>query len=303
MRKITAVAGSAVFPLIAPGGVAGLVPWWLTGWRMADRIFQLRVAGLQGEFPPLRTVPGGAAAATRTLPRDLGSFTGRQQELDELVDAAAGAGGVVGIHAIDGMAGIGKTTLAVHAAHRLAAGFPDGQFFLPLHAHTPGQRPVEPADALASLLLTAGVLPSWSRRAWKPPNPGLRLPAKTIHQGHPRHAQQAGRPACGHAPGRLAPPCWPGSTSWCRSSGGCHSACSPWTTDRRAHRRCSARALGWRISAVAAAHGWMICVSTGGGLPPCPGRDGRLGTTVGAACAVLGVSGQAGEEVLPSVCH
>ena len=35
--------------------------------------------------------------------------------------------------------------------------FPDGQFFLPLHAHTRGQRPVDPADALASLLLTAGV--------------------------------------------------------------------------------------------------------------------------------------------------
>ena len=70
---------------------------------------------------------------------------------------AAVAGGVVGIHAIGGMAGIGKTAFAVHAAHRLADGFPDGQFFLPLHAHTPGQRPVDPADALASLLLTAGV--------------------------------------------------------------------------------------------------------------------------------------------------
>ena len=69
----------------------------------------------------------------------------------------AANGGVVGIHAIDGMAGIGKTTFAVHAAHRLAAGFPDGQFFLPLHAHTQGQRPVDPADALASLLLTAGL--------------------------------------------------------------------------------------------------------------------------------------------------
>jgi tetratricopeptide (TPR) repeat protein len=45
----------------------------------------------------------------------------------------------------------------VHAAHRLADRFPDGQFFLPLHAHTAGQRPVGPADALASLLLTAGV--------------------------------------------------------------------------------------------------------------------------------------------------
>ena len=106
-------------------------------------------------------VPAGAsaAAATRTLPRDIAGFTGRGAELGllmaQLTDAAGG--GVVGIHAIGGMAGVGKTTLAVHAAHRLAGRFPDGQFFLPLHAHTPGQRPVDPADALASLLLTAGV--------------------------------------------------------------------------------------------------------------------------------------------------
>lgn len=66
---------------------------------------------------------------------------------------------MLGIHAIDGMAGIGKTTFAVHAAHELAGSFPDGQFFLPLHAHTSGHWPVDPADALASLLLTAGVAP------------------------------------------------------------------------------------------------------------------------------------------------
>ena len=105
--------------------------------------------------------PGAfAASATQALPRDIVSFTGRQAELARLIDtmdAQAANGGVVGIHAIDGMAGIGKTTFAVHAAHRLAAAFPDGQFFLPLHAHTPGQRPVDPVDALASLLLTAGV--------------------------------------------------------------------------------------------------------------------------------------------------
>ncbi|HEY9241796.1 MAG TPA: NB-ARC domain-containing protein, partial [Streptosporangiaceae bacterium] len=99
------------------------------------------------------------AAATRSLPRDIGGFTGREPELARLVGTLASAadGGLVGIHAIDGMAGIGKTTFAVHAAHRLAGQFPDGQFFLPLHAHTAGQRPVDPADALASLLLTAGV--------------------------------------------------------------------------------------------------------------------------------------------------
>jgi transcriptional regulator with XRE-family HTH domain len=107
------------------------------------------------------SAPGAfAASATRALPRDIAAFTGRRAELDQLtgtLTAMAANGGVVGIHAIDGMAGIGKTTFAVHAAHRLAAGFPDGQFFLPLHAHTQGQRPVDPADALASLLLTAGL--------------------------------------------------------------------------------------------------------------------------------------------------
>ena len=111
------------------------------------------------------TVQEGAApaAASRTLPRDSASFTGRDSELawllEELTVGPADRQ-VVGIHAIDGMAGIGKTTLAVHAAHRLAPSFPDGQLFLPLHAHTPGQRPVDPADALASLLLTAGLAPA-----------------------------------------------------------------------------------------------------------------------------------------------
>jgi hypothetical protein len=55
------------------------------------------------------------------------------------------------------MAGIGKTAFAVHVSHLLAQSFPDGQIFLPLHAHTPGQQPVDPAEALASLLLTAGL--------------------------------------------------------------------------------------------------------------------------------------------------
>ena len=122
-------------------------------------------AAARGRAPASQVLAAGegaaAAAATRTLPRDIASFTGRVAELAQLAGAVSGAaaadGGVVGIHAIGGMAGVGKTTFAVHAAHRLAGAFPDGQFFLPLHAHTPGQRPVEPVDALASLLLSAGV--------------------------------------------------------------------------------------------------------------------------------------------------
>jgi tetratricopeptide (TPR) repeat protein len=112
--------------------------------------------GLELEvFHALRELPVGLAVP-QTLPRDIASFTGRELELAGLA-SAAGSDGVVGIQAIGGMAGIGKTTFAVHAAHQLAPGFPDGQIFLPLHGHTPGQRPAEPADALASLLLTTGI--------------------------------------------------------------------------------------------------------------------------------------------------
>jgi tetratricopeptide (TPR) repeat protein/DNA-binding XRE family transcriptional regulator len=102
----------------------------------------------------------GFAAATRTLPRDVGSFTGREAELTQLLGVSSSqltSGDAVIIYAVGGMAGVGKTALAVHAAHRLAADFPDGQIFLPLHGHTPGQAPIEPEQALASLLQSAGV--------------------------------------------------------------------------------------------------------------------------------------------------
>jgi tetratricopeptide (TPR) repeat protein len=97
-----------------------------------------------------------AKTPPRTLPFDLASFAGREQELALLADEAAGTGRAVSIYAIRGMAGVGKTALAVHAAHQLAPRFPDGQIFLDLNGHTPGQQPVKPDDALASLLETAG---------------------------------------------------------------------------------------------------------------------------------------------------
>ncbi len=101
------------------------------------------------------------AAGRCTLPRDLPVFTGRAKELAILGSAVATAAdhGTLGraVHVIDGRPGIGKTTCAVHAAHQLAAYFPDGQIFLDLHGHSPGEAPVTPADALASLLLLQGV--------------------------------------------------------------------------------------------------------------------------------------------------
>ena len=125
---------------------------------------ELFEAAASGQATAVQTLAAsrrsGGATAVRTLPRDIASFTGRTGELRQLTAAvgeAAGGGGVVSIHAIGGMAGVGKTAFAVHAAHRLAGDYLDGQYFLPLHGHTPGQQPVPPADALATLLLTAGL--------------------------------------------------------------------------------------------------------------------------------------------------
>ena len=95
-----------------------------------------------------------------TLPADTTAFTGRDPELDHILGSVVGAataGGVVAIHAIDGMPGVGKTALAVHPAHRLADRFPRRAVVRgPLCPH-PGQTPTAPAAALAALLAADGV--------------------------------------------------------------------------------------------------------------------------------------------------
>ncbi|WP_162908172.1 tetratricopeptide repeat protein [Allorhizocola rhizosphaerae] len=100
------------------------------------------------------------------LPRDATWFTGRAAELEQVLTLAMDprAGSAVVISAIDGMAGIGKTALAVHAAHRLASRFPDGQLFVDLHGFTAGVAPVQAAEALDRVLRDIGV-------------PGERIPA------------------------------------------------------------------------------------------------------------------------------
>jgi DNA-binding SARP family transcriptional activator/tetratricopeptide (TPR) repeat protein len=99
----------------------------------------------------------GAAPAPRQLPADIGTFTGREAELGRLLALVAERPAALVISAIDGMAGIGKTALAVHAAHRLADRFVDGQFFVDLHGFTEGVSPVDPADALDRMLRALGL--------------------------------------------------------------------------------------------------------------------------------------------------
>ncbi|WP_405429212.1 BTAD domain-containing putative transcriptional regulator [Micromonospora sp. NBC_00617] len=92
-------------------------------------------------------------APVRSLPRAIGDFTGRQQTLARLAkDVEAGAR----IQLIDGMAGSGKTTLAVHLATALADDYPDAQLYIDLHGHSE-RTPLTPSAAVATLLRQLGV--------------------------------------------------------------------------------------------------------------------------------------------------
>ena len=109
-------------------------------------------------------VPPIGSQTRRQLPADTRLFTGRLPELDELLElsAAASAGTVAGaavISALNGMAGVGKSALAIHVAHRVAEAFPDGQLFVDLRGHTVGLEPRRPLDALHQLLRSLDVPP------------------------------------------------------------------------------------------------------------------------------------------------
>jgi len=98
------------------------------------------------------------------LPADVPAFTGRAPELarlDRLLDPRPGGGTGAGptamaICAVSGMAGVGKTALAVHWAHRTSHRFPDGQLYVNLRGYDP-ERPLPTADALAGFLRALGM--------------------------------------------------------------------------------------------------------------------------------------------------
>ncbi|WP_329445384.1 tetratricopeptide repeat protein [Streptomyces canus] len=98
--------------------------------------------------------PAGAPRPPRNdLPRDVPDFTGREAQLTAVLDGL----GDSRVIAVDGMAGVGKTCLAVHAAHRLTADYPDAQLYLDLHGFTEGRRPLDPDRALRTLLAALDV--------------------------------------------------------------------------------------------------------------------------------------------------
>ena len=94
------------------------------------------------------------------LPADVADFTGRDEQVKRLCDLLSGPGasndpGAVRIAVVAGAGGLGKTSLAVHAAHRVRRRFPDGQLYVDLLGATPV--PLPPGDVLARFLRDLGV--------------------------------------------------------------------------------------------------------------------------------------------------
>jgi len=108
----------------------------------------------------LKGIDAERVPAISYLPRDITEICGRDAEIEKLLDGVRDSRGrALGVVEICGMGGVGKTTLAVHVAHRLANRFPDGRYFLDLQGFTADRDPLEPAQALVRLLRQSGVAP------------------------------------------------------------------------------------------------------------------------------------------------
>jgi tetratricopeptide (TPR) repeat protein/transcriptional regulator with XRE-family HTH domain len=117
-----------------------------------DRFYAAAAGQVSGE-PTGRAVPS-------QLPSDVPGFTGRGRELQELDGLlAAGEPGRLVVAVVSGTAGVGKTALAVHWAHRVRDEFPDGQLYVNLRGFDPGGLLLEPADVVRDFLDALGTPP------------------------------------------------------------------------------------------------------------------------------------------------
>lgn len=124
---------------------------------------QLVVAIAADHTADASAMTGAQRPLPAQLPHQIPDFTGRHAELDRLDALAAhdreGTGTSVVITSISGTAGVGKTALAVHWAHRVREGFPDGQLYVNLRGFDPTGSAVKPAEAIRGFLDAFGVTP------------------------------------------------------------------------------------------------------------------------------------------------
>jgi DNA-binding SARP family transcriptional activator/transcriptional regulator with XRE-family HTH domain len=141
-------------------------------------------AGSRGRpyvHPP--ALPATVHVVPRQLPAGPRSFIGRASELaalSALMERHLRRANGVAIAALTGMAGIGKTALAVYWAHQVANRFPDGQLFVNLCGSGPSGTPVMPTDAVRGFLIALGV-------------PSARIPPDTEGQAALYRSLLAGR--------------------------------------------------------------------------------------------------------------
>jgi DNA-binding SARP family transcriptional activator/tetratricopeptide (TPR) repeat protein len=152
---------------------------------------QLRPAGgVAGERPPGTVAePGADADADATvpppaqLPADLAVFVGRRRELDRfgaLLSEYAKAPAASTVVTVGGMAGVGKTTLALHWAHQVAGLFPDGQLYADLRGFHPSGAVTSTNEVMLWFLDALGV-------------PSRRIPASIEAQAALYRSVLAGR--------------------------------------------------------------------------------------------------------------
>ena len=118
-----------------------------------------QLAGSPADATHRRAGPGSSRRAPAQLPADVADFTGRAGPLERLYGLVSGTrqqrNGAVAVAVVAGTPGLGKTALAVHAAHRLRPDFPDGQLYASLRGGS--EHPVPPEDVLARFLRDLGV--------------------------------------------------------------------------------------------------------------------------------------------------
>lgn len=145
----------------ACGGTPDDVAAWTTAWRriqtqdlVRDREPGTADASASQAPQPTRSAEQGVP---RQLPAVVHRFVGRTADLETLDGLARATAESVRVALITGMAGVGKTTLAVHWAHRVAGRFPDGQLYADLRGFSPVGDAADPAETLRGFLTALGV--------------------------------------------------------------------------------------------------------------------------------------------------
>jgi len=118
--------------------------------------------GYAGDAEESARTRAGMRSTRRQLPTDVLTFAGRRNDISTLEQRCTShddplAPAISGVSVIDGMAGVGKTALAVRVAHQVGHRFPHGQLFVDLCGYTPGLTPLAAEDALDQLLRSLDV--------------------------------------------------------------------------------------------------------------------------------------------------